>query len=156
MRYRMQGAWVVAIALIIMALAATAAYATATSGRQNLGQHPSNGFLLCGEAVIRDVADNVAYSMTVFPLNSCWNSGANSQSGWLGARADGFREGAYCSTTGYAYNSGQTWLFGVGSVLCSNPVGLQAFHTKSYHRAWDVTTSQYVYMGTATSPNQSY
>ena len=148
--------WItVGLAIALVLSMGTAAFATASSARIDKGTHPSNGFNFCGRSEIRDVADNVAHTYTLIG-SSCYSSGANSQSGWLGSKANGYRDGAYCGTTGYAYNSGQAWYFAVGSHLCSNPSGNQNFHTISHHRAWNVLTESYKYMGSITSPSQTY
>ncbi len=36
------------------------------------------------------------------------------------------------------YSGSSTYLFGVGAVLCSNPSGLQTFHTVAYGTYWEL------------------
>ena len=129
------------------------ALATATSGRIYKGENPilpPND--ICGEAIIRDVADNVGNTFSS-ANNTCWSS-VLTNPGTLGVRVQGYRNGAFCGSAGYVYNGSITSGIGVGSKLCSNPSGLQNFHSVSLHRVWN--GSSYNYLGSVTSPNQTY
>lgn len=132
---------------------ASIALATATSGRMYKGENPiqpPND--ICGEAIIRDVADNVGNTFSS-SNGTCW-SPVLTNPGVLGVRVHGYRDGVYCGSAGYVYNSSITSGIGVGSKLCSNPSGFQNFHSVSLHRVWN--GSSYTSLGTVTSPSQTY
>lgn len=141
--------------VVFVALFAGIAFATATSGRIWRGS-PGNSYNVCAEAVIRDTADNVAYIIAQDLGSGCWSDNNSRPSGWLGTKAIGLRDGGYCGTTGWYYNSSSTWMFGVGSHLCSNPGGVQEFYTKADTRAWNSSTTSYVDYLQITSPSQNY
>jgi hypothetical protein len=129
------------------------ALATASSGRIYKGENPL--YLpndICGEAIIRDIADNVGTTFATVN-GSCW-SPMNVLAGHIGVKVTGYRDGSYCGETIYVYNGGVTSGISVGSKLCSNPSGLKNFHSVSRHRAWN--GSSYTYMGLVTSPSQTY
>lgn len=136
--------------VVILTLAVGPALATASSGRIYKGT--VNGYRVCTESVIRDVADNVAYTST-WDFTSC-NTPRPIPAGWIGAAAVGYRDGSYCGSTGMLYSSVYTYQFGVGSHLCSNPGGYQSFHTVASSQIWN--GQFYVQFTIVTSPSQSY
>lgn len=124
-----------------------------TTGPYSGGTYARN----CIKADINDVADNVGNHKTV-TTTSCSSSAYVLPAGYISARAAGYRDGAYCGSTGYAYNSGPTSAIGVGSHLCSNPSGTQIFRTVADGQTWTIIsgTWQYAYVPSVTSPNQNY
>lgn len=148
--------WALFAGIAVIAISSVA-LATATSGYvYKLSVNvPSYGWTDgCIKSTIADVADNKAYTRTAVNFNKCGSPVQSLPSGYLGARADGYRDGAYCGTTDYYYNSSSTYVFGVGSHLCSNPSGTQTFYTQARGRLWN--GSGYSYLGSQASPNQNY
>jgi hypothetical protein len=140
------------------------ALATATSGdvyKLTTGPYGSTYVDNCLKATITTGADNIAdiYSFSDKEPSRCDGSYAYSMpGGYLGIDASGYKNGAYCGSTGYYYNSGPTSGIGVGSKICSNPFGLQTFYTVATGEVWDYyyTYWHYAYTGTVASPNQNY
>jgi hypothetical protein len=141
---------VVITMVAVFAALTVPALATASSGRIYKGTN--GGVATCTEAVIRDVADNAGYT-TTWDYTSCTTAHALS-AGWLGAYASGYRDGAYCANTGWAYSSTLTHSFGVGAHLCSNPAGSQAFNTIAISKKW--TGTGYLTYSSTASPSQNY
>jgi hypothetical protein len=104
----------VALVLVVLVALGGVAVATATSGKQFRGTVAA-GKDVCAESVIRDTADNLAWTST-WNYTSC-TSAVMSLSGHLGAAALGYRDGGYCGWTGWVYNSGSTPAFGKGDTL---------------------------------------
>lgn len=142
----------VAVALLFVVTMAGIALGTASSSTISVGSVYGGGKGVCSESVIADVADNKAYTST-YSTSYCAYA-LSSSSGHLGANALGYRDGAYCGSTGFLYNGSATWKFGVGSTLCSNPSGYQTFKTKADSRVWDGASYKDFLM--VTSPNQTY
>jgi len=144
-----------AVVALVMATVVVSALATATSGRSYRGS-PGNNYNLCAEAeIVTPNMDNNAWTISQDYNTGCWNDNYSAPSGWLGAYAMGYRDGAYCGTTGFYYNSVSTYRFGVGSVLCSNPSGTQAFKTGADSKGWNPSTLSYVNYTAVQSPNQN-
>ena len=131
------------------------AHASAGSGRIYRGS-PNGTYNVCAQAWIYDTADNVAETISQDWNTGCWNDNDSQSSGWLGAKALGYRDGGYCGSTGWYYNSVSTWKFAVGAYLCSNPSGTQVFKTKADSRAWDDGENDYDDYLQVQSPNQNY
>lgn len=135
-----------------------AAYAWATSGRINFGnQTLANGQTVrkCTEAMIDTGGDNKAFTDAGALGNVDCYTTQNVPAGYIGAQAYGYRNGAYCGSTGAAYNNAAASSFGIGAFICSNPSGLQAFKTGSSSYFYVGGGTGYVGVGTQ-SPNQSY
>jgi hypothetical protein len=148
-----RGAAALAVACLATVLLATAALA-ATSGRVYRSS-PDSVYSACSRADIVATADNKAYTSSFTTLGACAGT-YSAAAGWLGARAFGFRDGNYCGSTSWHYNSGSTWEFGVGAKLCSNPAGSQSFHTTADSRAWKPYSLSYADHAWVTSPSQNY
>ncbi len=147
---------------VMMVSGPTEASATASTGyiyELTTGPYGSTYADNCVNSVIADVANNNAYIESDTDPHDCNTSYAYTMaSGYLGANADGYKNGAYCGSTGYYYTSGAASGFGVGQQLCSNPAGSQTFDTVATGTIWDYVsgTWQYVYTNSLTSPNQNY
>lgn len=134
------------------------AAATASSALTYITATTRDGAVLaiCGKATIADVADNKGHTYgRQWSNNTCSGAPISASTGSLGVKANGYRNGVYCGTTGWYYNGVATSTFAVGSVICSNPAGIQTFRTTSHHAVWSDPSSQY-FTGSVTSPNQGY
>lgn len=75
------------------------------------------------------------------------NSGANCDgarslpTGWIGVTLDGYRDGAFCGTSGYEYTSGTNYQKDYQENTCSDPAGSQAFNTAVFGRVYNGTTA---------------
>ena len=76
-------------------------------------------------------------------------------SGYLGARAQGYRDGQYCGQSSWSYSNVAAWGWQVWVWACSNPSGLQEFYTRANGKLW-VNNSQYDTTGWQLSPIQQY
>lgn len=140
------------------------ALATATSGDvYKLTTGPYTGVYVdnCLKATISTGANNVAdiYSFSDKEPSRCDSSYAHTMpGGYIGADASGYRNGAYCGSTGYYTNSGPASGIGVGSKICSRPSGSHSYHTVATGEVWDYYYTQwhYAYTGTVASPTQNY
>jgi hypothetical protein len=74
--------------------------------------------------------------------------------GYLGVYVSGYRDGAYCGTTGWRYTTQQTNSFQIWSYLCTNPAGVQNFNSVAYVAVW--TGSGYAGSTSISSPNQGF
>jgi len=99
----------------------------------------------------------------VYPWNygqvefrQCVPGGAPSSvaAGFIGASVDGFRNGGYCGTSGYKYNSSRASRVTNSVIACSNPSGLQGYHTLVGGLMWG--GNGYWFFGPQGSPSQSY
>lgn len=149
------------IGLLVSIIPAGASWATAYSPwRYDLTvwvNYPAYTASLCDRAGILDTAVNLAnvQSHTV----NCTSPSVNVPSGYLGVNAYGYRNGAFCASTGNYYNGSTTWGFQVTWQACSNPAGSQTFRTLAYGAIYNDGSgggavgyswfSQY-------SPNQNY
>jgi len=135
----------------------------ATSGYINYGSN------LMGDGVARtqcakaDVINNggnpdfKSWARTTSSSN-CSTGLASVPSGYLGAGFDAYRDGALCNSASPQYNGSSTSTFGIGGVICTNPSGIQNYHTvgKSYFWAgvyYYYNNHYHIYL--ATSPNVS-
>ncbi len=75
--------------------------------------------------------------------------------GWIGAKANGYRDGNYCGSTPTVYSGTRQSLVQVGQVVCVNPPGTQNFQTwnTSYIRQ---NTCNCYFIGHGYSPIVSY
>jgi hypothetical protein len=149
------------IGLLFVSLAGFV-FATASSGlifRMITWAGDSTYIDSCIEAVIADVAENKAFIRSAPSPHECGPEQYTMPSGWLGAKADGYLDGAYCGTTGWTYSSSDTHLFGVGAFLCANPSGSQVFHTIAWGTVWaKQSNGTWIYASPmdVVSPNQNY
>jgi len=136
-----------------------AAFASASSGYQfseTLSEH-SGQVNFCGEATIVDTAQNRSWDLSNTYNNPCsltsnlWNA----PSGYLGVDAEGLTDGGMCGFTGYAYNSTETYNFGVGANECGNQ-GCQGYYTIAYQGNYQYSDGQYWGGFDQTSPEQNY
>lgn len=144
--------WIVVSAVLglLILLGVGPALATATSGRIYRGT--VGGHAICTEAIIRDVADNVA-NTTSWHYTNCYTP-YSAPAGHIGVLAAGYRNGSLCDGTDWWYNSVPASGWGVGSVLCSNPPGMQVFMTGGWSKYWNGTG--YTWLNPIYSPNQNY
>ncbi len=68
---------------------------------------------------------------------SCRGSPHYVPSGYLGTRVSGYRDGAYCGTSQYYYNTQTAFGWQLWISLCSNPSGTQSFYSIGWGTFWD-------------------
>jgi hypothetical protein len=110
---------------------------------------------LCQQAGEVDVNRNNGTAQSRSYNTSCAGSARTLPSGWLGINLDGYRDGAFCGSSGYYYSSSATWSWTLWVTLCSNPSGTQSFTTKARGVGYD-GSSGYWSGATTTSPAQNY
>lgn len=111
---------------------------------------------LCEQA--GEIDTNQNYGQVQGWVNNNFNCIGTAQylpSGWYGIKVDGYRDGAYCGSSGYYYST--TYAFGwqIWITLCSNPSGAQSFTTTATGIGYD-GTGGYWSGRTVTSPAQNY
>jgi len=146
--------------LVAFVFLASAAYAAASSGNTYKATAFSPGSSsytrICIEAEVDTVPGN--YSTTRAYYNYPCSSSRTMSTGYLGTKAWGYRDGSYCGSSGYYYNSSSATGYGIGMVLCSDPAGTQAFHTTALGRIWETwgpDPDKYYYVGSVVSPSQN-
>lgn len=155
MRSMRKGLLLPAMVLVLLGLTAGVVYATAWStwGFVMRVNSPGYGYSnACARAGIVDVADNKSQVRVYSDGQSCGVT-KNLPSGYIAAKADGYRNGAYCSTTGWYFNSVTAAYFAVGQVICSNPAGTQTFNTVGWGGLWNGSSYP---ANSRTSPSQNY
>lgn len=147
-----------AIVGVLLLAAPSMAFATASSGMLYMGQQYVPGVgtaYVCAQSTIADVADNRAWTRTAVADGSGCTPGEPVDAGYLGVKANGYRSGGYCDTTGWYFsNDDDYYQWAVGAVLCSNPGGSQTFRTSAESQVW--YGSGYDYYGPLNSPTQNY
>lgn len=151
---------ILAVVLALMlASTSSVAFGTAYSswgffGTFNVG--PEGTADMCLRAGIIDIARNHGHirSYAGGAPTGCTGDANVLPSGWLGVTLDGYRDGGFCGTTNYIYSNVATWGWIVEANLCSNPSGLQGFHTTTWGRVFN--GGNYVQIGGRTSPIQNY
>lgn len=109
---------------------------------------------LCGQAGIVDVASNYGQSISKnYVAGACSGASKTLPSGWLAVENWGYKDGAYCGTSGRSYSSVATAAWQLWISLCSNPAGTQSFNTRVWATAW--VGNGYL-GGPVLSPSQNY
>lgn len=68
--------------------------------------------------------------------NNCSGGAQTVGTSVLGISVDGYRDGAYCGSSGWYYNSQSAWGWQLWITLCANPAGVQAFTTAAYCKGY--------------------
>ncbi len=108
----------------------------------------------CLKANVANDDSNQAYSYSSLTGGRCGGTGAPMAGGWIAVDAQGYKDGAYCGETGWAYNGSTVSTFGVGARECE---GSGTYATVAYAEWWTETYGSYGYYGPfgITSPNQN-
>lgn len=106
----------------------------------------------CKLAGIENTAKNTGVATAHVPY-SC-GTPKTLGAGYLGVRVSGYRDGSYCGSTTWLYSTTSTDYWQIWSYVCSNPSGLQEFHTSASIKVWG--GSSYYTSSSITSPSQNY
>jgi hypothetical protein len=125
-------------------------------GRWTTPGHGQTDF--CVLSGIETTAQNTGVSTAYVPsVNGCNGTPKAIPSGYLGVTVSGYRDGAFCGSSGYVYSNVSTDYWQIWSTQCSNPAGSQEFHTRMQGRIWtDLSGGAYVASSPLTSPSQNY
>lgn len=138
---------VTVLALAVCLLLLMSGLATAHYLQSSKTWYPSSGDCHKNIAAIADVRDAKSYQ---YAYNSDCATGHNHSAGYMGVKADLYKNGAYCGSTGWYYNSSSAQFIGVGQVLCS---GSGSFFTRSRNAALVSGTWKY---NNADSPGHNF
>ena len=97
----------------------------------------------CMKANVANDFSNQAYN---YSPGRCGGTGAAMGTNWVGVDAEGYKNGAYCGDTGWAYNDSPTTTFGVGGVECA---GSGAYQTLALADWWSYYDGDWMYTGVA-------
>lgn len=93
----------------------------------------------CSRAGIVDVARNSSQVLAFLDdagAGNCAGSVNQVPAGWIGTKAQGYRNGVLCGTSGWYYNTDPASNWQLRITLCSNPAGNQEFSSSSWIRAY--------------------
>jgi len=152
-------AMAVVVSLLLLAQPASVA-ATAYSAVTHKFLWTPAGYTLtnlCVQAGEVDVNRNYGQAQAwVFSgSTNCSGTTRTLPSGWLGVFVEGYRDGAYCGSSGWYYSSQATWAWQLWITLCSNPSGQQSFVSYASGAGYDGSTGYYRSSPVA-SPAQNY
>ena len=111
----------------------------------------------CQQTGILDTAKNyhvMLEKLRDYDIQDCTEPNRQLVNGYIGAYVSGYRDGAYCGTSGWLYTSTTTEQKTVVVTLCTNPAGVQVFRSVGWGRTWD--GDEYWTTPSQTSPNQNY
>ena len=105
----------------------------------------------CLQGVQRSFGAAESDTLSTVSPGRCSGQLANMQSGWQGTNAYGYKNGSYCGSTGWGFNSATTYESGVGARLC---FGSGNYHALAWGEWWtDVNgTYRYSFPGNQASP----
>jgi hypothetical protein len=91
----------------------------------------------------------------VMDTRSCVPPATAVSPGMLGAKVEGWMDGAQCGVTTWVHSDVTAVYMLVQAPLCGNPAGLQEFWSGAYGRFWNAPTGNYQEYGPLGSPSQN-
>jgi hypothetical protein len=72
---------------------------------------------------------------------------------YIGVNVYGYRDNAFCGNSGWFYRPSAGYYYGLGFSLCTNPGGVNGFHSVNYGRIWNGSNA-YHNLAAVTSPTE--
>lgn len=137
---------ITAIAMSLVAgfaLGALAAYASSgLQWRETVSTPSGSTTRVCAEAAVDTGGSssvlNIGYTRARY--NHPCSTARVMPTGWLSVLVYGYRNGAFCGSSGWHNTAQASATMGIGTSLCSDPSGSQEFWTTQFGRIWQEST----------------